>query len=267
MCDFINGNKFSDIAQFIIDFDHNDLNTNIYRQNSIIFCKTDFIDNLFEFIKFSSRKYILITHMSDYPINEFRFKKAPNCIIKWYAENATFVNEKLIPIPLGLENHVGSSKGKFTNHDWFVNNMNKLKSYDKDDLLYCNWNQNTNIEIRKPIIDHLQSCNIPLCIEHGLTFENYCTNMSKHKFVVCPPGNGVDTHRLWEALYLGCYPIVLKHHIYENYDLPILQINKWSDINAKLLEQHDIKWNNKTNLEQLNMSYWTQIINNQYNNI
>ena len=26
--------------------------------------------------------------------------------------------------------------------------------------------------------------------------------------VAAPRGNGLDTHRLWEALYLGCVPIV-----------------------------------------------------------
>ena len=30
----------------------------------------------------------------------------------------------------------------------------------------------------------------------------------KYNFVLCPAGNGLDTHRLWESLYLGCIAIV-----------------------------------------------------------
>jgi hypothetical protein len=32
----------------------------------------------------------------------------------------------------------------------------------------------------------------------------------RYKYVICPRGNGIDTHRVWEALYLGVVPVV--HH-------------------------------------------------------
>ena len=38
----------------------------------------------------------------------------------------------------------------------------------------------------------------------------YYKKVAAHKFVVAPRGNGIDTHRLWEALYLGCVPVVGK---------------------------------------------------------
>jgi len=267
MLNFINGNKFLDIADFAIDFDHNDLNTNIYKQNSIIFCKTDFLNNLFEFIKFSRRRYILISHMSDYPINETRFKAAPQSIVKWYAQNAIYDNEKLIPIPLGLENHKGKSKGKFTDHEWFVYNIKELQNIPKCYSFYCNWNQNTNQEVRIPILEQLRKNNLRLVIESGLSFEKYCENMAKYKFVICPPGNGIDTHRLWESLYLGCCPITLNNRIYENYDLPILQIKNWSDLTWEIVDEHLIKWNNRTNFNQLKMSWWENLIKEDYEKI
>ena len=267
MLDFINGNKFLEIADFAIDFDHNNINTNIYKKNAIIYCKTDFLNQLFEFIKFSNRKYILISHMSDYPIYEQIFKKAPNCIKKWYAENAIYEHQNLIPIPIGLENHEGKSKGKFTNHEWFINNYKRLKSLEKDSAFYCNWNQNTNKEIRVPIINQLKNNNLEIIAESGLSFEKYCENMAKHQFIICPPGNGADTHRLWESLYLGCYPITLQNRIYENYNLPILQLRKWSDLNLKLVEDHIIKWKDKIDFEQLSMNYWINLIKEHFKNL
>lgn len=265
--DFINGNHFEEISDFVIDFDTPSLDYKLFSKNSIVFVKTDFLFQFFNFIQFSRRKYILITHLSDYPINEYRFKQASENIVKWYAENAIYENSKLISIPLGLENHYGASKGKFTNHEWFVKNIDSLKNTPKDCAIYCNWNINTNQEIRGKILEKLQANDMQICFQCGLSFEDYCEHMCCHQFVVCPPGNGVDTHRLWEALYMGCYPITLKHRIYDNYDLPILQVNDWSEINNELLENFFIKWNIKRNNDQLNMSWWTNLIKQEFNSL
>lgn len=267
MLDYINGNKFLEIADFALDFDHQDLSTELFRKNAIIFCKTDFIGLLFDYIKLSRRKYILITHMSDFEIDEYKFSLAPSSIIKWYAQNAIFKNEKLVPIPLGLENHKGGSKGKFTNHEWFLKENERLRGFPKDVALYCNWNPDTNQEVRLPIINELEKNGQDLFIETGMTFEDYCYSMAHHKWVVCPPGNGADTHRLWEALYLGCYPIILKNPIYDNYHLPILQVEKWSDVSIDLLNKHFQKWNGVDYHHELRMSYWGNIIKEEFQEI
>jgi len=257
--DFINGNKFSDIADFVIDNDNKDLSMKILMNNAIIYCKTDFLSKLFDFLKFSGRKYILISHMSDYPIDERLFNSKPPAIVKWYAENAVYDNSLLISIPIGLENHKGSSKGFFTKHEWLVKNIENLKNIPKDTSLYCNWssiNPNTKQEFRKNIREDLENAGNELLIESGLNYEEYCTSMAHHKFVVCPHGNGVDTHRLWEALYLGCYPITIKHRIYRDFNLPILEVEKWSNVNLNLLNEHSNKWDDITFHPQLEMEYW-----------
>jgi len=263
MLDYINGNKFSDIADFVIDFDHHDLTLNFYKKDAIIFCKTDFLNLLFDHIKFSKRKYVLITHMSDYPIDKHRFDKSPPSIVKWYAQNAVHEHPNLVSVPLGLENHTGKSKGKFTNHDWFLKNDGILRArWKEQDTLYCNWNPDTNQEVRKPILEKLKA-NINIKHESGLSFETYCNNMSYYKFVVCPPGNGADTHRLWEALYLGCYPITLRNRIYRDYNLPILQVDDWSEVTSDLVNKFYWDWNGQPYHHELQMSHWEKIIKNE----
>jgi len=260
--DYINGNKFFEISHFGIDFDHTEFSMKMYDQNAIIYCKTDFIPQLFQHLQFSGRKYVLITHMSDYPIDVVRFNTKPPSIKKWFAENAIYDNSDLIPIPIGIENHYGSSKGKFTNHKWLEENIDNLRNNSKEHKLYCNWNSSTN-PTRANISSILKSKNLPVVEEYGLNYESYCTNMSKYKFVVCPPGNGVDTHRLWEALYLGCIPITLKHRIYRDYNLPIIQLNSWEEITPELLE----KYSYNDNMEQLYMTYWKNIIIEELNKL
>ena len=260
--DYINGNKFLDMAHFAIDFDHRDLTMDLYKQNAIVYCKTDFLDLFFDWIKLSRRKYILISHMSDYPINAERFSRAPDTIVKWFAQNAIFQSEKLVPVPLGLENHKGRSKGKFTNHEWFTQNVPRLIMKARDpQWIYCNWNPNTNQEARGNIIPQLEKNGLKVHHETGLSFEDYCENMSSYKFVICPPGNGVDTHRLWEALYMGCIPIVLRHHIYDGYKLPIIQVNSWSEVTYDLIMPI---LEAKFTAEHMMFTYWKNRIKHEF---
>lgn len=77
----------------------------------------------------------------------------------------------------------------------------------------------------------------------------------------------MDCHRNWEALCLGCIPIVKSSKIdslYEN--LPVLIVDDWKLITKSLLNStvNDFrkKWNNDGfNMEKLKLSYWVKLIN------
>ena len=45
----------------------------------------------------------------------------------------------------------------------------------------------------------------------------YLRDLRNHAFVLCPRGNGVDTHRMWETLYMGSIPIVRRHTAMEDF--------------------------------------------------
>jgi hypothetical protein len=77
-------------------------------------------------------------------------------------------------------------------------------------------------------------------------------------FVLSPHGNGLDCHRTWEALVLGCIPIVKTSKIDKLYEeLPVLIVNDWSDISYHLLETTVNDFSNKKfNYEKLMLSYW-----------
>ena len=51
------------------------------------------------------------------------------------------------------------------------------------------------------------------------------------RFTLSPPGNGIDTYRTWEAMYMGRVPIVdstLPAFLYE--DLPCLVVDSWFEV-------------------------------------
>ena len=44
-------------------------------------------------------------------------------------------------------------------------------------------------------------------LEH-MPKEEYRKRLNTSLAILCPSGNGADTHRLWESLYAGCWGIV-----------------------------------------------------------
>jgi hypothetical protein len=69
---------------------------------------------------------------------------------------------------------------------------------------------------------------------------NFYSEISSHKFVLSPEGNGIDCYRTWECLYLGAIPIVMVSPCMSTFgQLPILFTNDYSEISEEYLEE---KW-------------------------
>ena len=59
--------------------------------------------------------------------------------------------------------------------------------------------------------------------------------------MICPRGNAIDCHRNWEVLYMRRVPVMKRHPYLELLykDLPILFVDKYSDVTEKLLKEND----------------------------
>lgn len=265
MLDFINVNRYEELADFYIIPQEDKLFTSEFlKRDGIIFAKTDYIDYLFDNIKFSPHKYALITNHSDYLIDFNRFSKKPLCIKKWYAVQSQYRHPDLIALPLGLYAHKGFTKNVFVKFDidWLLENHQRFYDNEKNlGEVYCNWNS-TNAD-RNNILKRFNKNGIKYHWETGLTFEEYCESMSKFKFVISPPGNGIDCFRTYEALYFNCIPIVIKNYIYDCWkELPIIQVNDYSEVTYDLLYSY---LNKEYNMEKLYFTYWKNLINSWKN--
>jgi len=296
MIDYINSNNFRDISDFVLwDNNYKPFTFDILKKNAIIWCKRDYIFELFKNLQFSGRNYILITGASDYEVGLREFSQKPKCIKKWFAQNVNYKHPDLISIPIGLhpdrdidEAHLDVS--------WFINKVNEFKNVPKSkETLYCNWSMHTNPNERLHIIPKLSQNNIKtkwdypdftserkilntkefelykqgkstiqkVSTVHG--YYDYCNEMSRYQFVVSPPGNGIDCHRTWEALYMGSMPIILNSILYDEFtELPIIKVNDWTDVTYELLYSY---LNKEYNYEKLYMNYWIKRIINDFNNL
>lgn len=234
--------------------------------NSIIFSTSFMIKDLFKLLNKEKRlkRLILVTHQGDDLIDKKLFSLKPKSISKWYSTNVNYKNESLIPIPLGIANY----NLRNLNELQFIGKENFTFFERKQNLLYLNFQKNTNNKERDGIYENFEKKKWVEIDLPDKDLKDYHKKLENSSFVLCPWGNGVDTHRIWETLYSGSIPITKFHYSLSTlHNLPILFINDYSEITPNLLESF-LKNNYKTkfNYEKLNFNFWkTQILNIQNN--
>ena len=117
-------------------------------------------------------------------------------------------------------------------------------------------NINTNIKERIIVFNLLKDKKF--VTNQSTNFDLYIDNIYNHKFVVCPEGNGIDTHRTWETLYLNTIPIE-KRNINNSFytDLPICFVDSWEEITEEFLNKEYLRIKNtEWNINKLKMEFW-----------
>ena len=99
--------------------------------------------------------------------------------------------------------------------------------------------------------------------EPNLSIKQYLEDLHKYRFIFCPWGNGIDTHRMWEALYSGSIPVTKTHAGLSFGNLPIISIDNFNDLTIENLIDEFNKTDN--DLEPLNMNYWDKLIKSEIN--
>ncbi len=186
------------------------------RDGDVIFVKSDYVEQFAKdiFPKLQKR-FILITHNSDYSrptepksLQMLRHSK----LIHWFAQNAAILHPKLTAIPIGLENRHYNKSGKIEAIEPFLRNLQPF--YDptneddgeKPNLVYVNFSPNHNKKFRMRAKSVFEK--IGTSPDKRLNQNDFWSEIKRSKFVLSPPGNGVDCHRTWESILLGAIPIV-----------------------------------------------------------
>jgi hypothetical protein len=223
--------------------------SHLHNGSSIFFCKTDYLLSEFENIKNQKDNVILITGNSDYPITDTIANAAPKNIKKWYAQNAISNNPIIEPLPIGLENKLpsvreGHGVGYLDRASLKEKLLEKASSNNKEakKFVYANFNINTNPIHRDSVKEMCQKASFIDWEEPNLSLDSFFDKISEYKMIVCPAGNGLDTHRLWEVLYCNRIPITFKmanYKLYELYNkLPVIILENNKDLmNYKLIEE------------------------------
>lgn len=248
--------------------------SNLHNGKNIFFCKTDYISKDFQTISELNNKIILISGNSDYAITDDLVNIAPKNIVKWYCQNALSNNPIICPIPIGMENKEECSRSghgcgyyeRVTEKENIINSLTRTTILIPNKFIYANFDIKTNQAYRTKIKNCIQNIEHIDWEEPNLTLQQFFNTIIQYKMVLCPIGNGVDTHRLWEVLYCNRIPITIMNgnfKIYELYkQLPIIILDKMEDLlNYNLIEhKYNTIISTKYNLDILDSSYWKEKI-------
>jgi len=80
----------------------------------------------------------------------------------------------------------------------------------KERDIYVNINPNTYM-YRGEILNKIKETKC-YDLSSGKPYIEYLRELSEHRFCLCIRGNGLDTHRFWESLYLGVIPVIINNN-------------------------------------------------------
>ena len=226
--------------------------------NSIIFCQTDLIEHFFSVLNNykNLQNIILISHQSDTKVTKKLFNLKPPSVTKWFSTNVCYDHKDLIPIPIGVNNsfyEINPSIDDF-------NEMKTLSFNEKQEYVYVNFNVNTNQFHRHAVLKHVSNKKSFVIEKDKISKSEYLKKISKYKYTLCPWGNGFDTHRVWESIYVGSIPILKSKNSYKFVsNLPLLNVSSFKNIEIDKLNLDT----SNVNLEKTKFKYWDEFINSE----
>lgn len=306
-CDFY-GSPIKTCTKELMGYDFPALTTNGTILHICSLAMHQFIKS--EFICQINCNFILVTGDSDVTVpcdlfsstEQFnKFIENPK-IIHWFSQNCSGKHAKLTQIPIGLDYHTLARSNTMSwgpqmpplNQEQSLD-LIKLSSkpfWEREYRCYSNFHHRM-YEIfsnpRKKAIEQLPKHLVyyePNKIKRQETWEK----QAMYAFVISPHGYGLDCHRTWEALCLGCIVIVKKSSdkgldkqsdkqldngmgnecssLDKMYaDLPVLIVDQWTDINQELLDRtiNDFR-TIEFKYEKLTLKYWVDMIKNARSN-
>lgn len=287
----------------------------LHNEETIFYSHVNDLNTVFNKISQKNHDVILITGAGDLGIDNFH---APENVKYWFAQNALSNDKRIIPIPIGMCNgfevHIPGQQSIGCGGTYeYCDSMSQLliDAFLNDtsfptEFIYANFTIGSNegyrsvikdISVKSDFINFEGPEDVGFISGVGKYSEEngnqiYLQKILNHQAILSPIGAGIDTHRLWEALYCKRIPITINanafrhervnqsphhpgeawlipplHHEYSIYTqlyskLPIVVLNSYRELFDKprlerLIEEQKQK-DYDTNL--LDFNYWKDMI-------
>lgn len=223
---FVSGDSFRTVADHIVE-PARPIDPKSIESGDIVFVQASEIYRFSESIlPHISEPFVLITHNGDQNIDRrFSGLADDSRILQWFAQNLLLRHPKLTAVPIGLENRSLHSHGVIRDFRRLVSRPPK-----KSNRILYGFTVENNPGERVPAVEALKASLQADCTSR-LNSRSYRNLLSRYGFVASPPGNGVDCHRTWEALYLGIVPILKRSPFYDFFpELPALFVDDWREV-------------------------------------
>jgi hypothetical protein len=196
-------------------------------------------------------------------------------VIAWFSQNCVGGHPKLHQIPIGLDyhtltrgDHAWGAAARSIDQETELLDIREKAPHLSRRLTKCYANFQFLMNTRYAAIDRVDAQNSipadviyyePSAVPRRQTWET----MAKYAFVPSPHGNGLDCHRTWEALALGCILIVRTSKLDPLFEgLPVWIVQDWTDVTHDAMARVHREFANRTfAMERLTLAYWLAKIN------
>jgi hypothetical protein len=186
---------------------------------------------------------VLITHNSDHEVADRhgRWLDGDGARLgRWFAQNATIAHPRLEPLPIGVSN----TMWPHGNLRMLARAMRRQANRRRSELIFLEFKAITHPS--RAVAAQALAENFPggrIDPDPSLPWPRYLERLGNHVFSACPRGNGIDTHRVWESLYLGVFPVVERSALTDHWHalgLPLVLIDDWAEVTpARLAAERD----------------------------
>jgi hypothetical protein len=199
----------------------------------------------------ATRPFTLVTGNSTQAVGTAQNLEAALLILRhprlrrWFAQNLAMEQPRIEPLPLGLDYH---SAWKNPEH---FGNKSVMPMHQEAELrgissqaaplaerelkVYCDWHFRIDRGDRELVLKSVDR-NVAHFLEMRSPRDVAWRAQSRFAFVASPLGTGWDCHRTWEALVLGCIPIVSSSPVARLFEgLPVIVVSDWRQVNREFL--------------------------------
>ena len=218
---------------------------------SIVYAKRDHTKALFPMLRKGRSRIVLVTAESDDAVNAS--DSIPPQIGCWFSTNSA--HPAVCQLPLGLGNSYCPVTAK-------ADMLADACGMQKSGMLYLNFRPETNRGARQVLWESYSAAEREGWVTRragDVSRKDFVLELASHRFALCPAGNGIDTHRMWESLYVGTIPVVKNHPALESFhDLPILFTDHLEGLSKSFLETREAEMAAREwNWSKLYSSWWT----------
>ena len=218
----ISGKAFSDICKWVLDPRYPDRPQFQYRfanHGDWVFVNGDFLAELYNRLSaIRTKQFVFVIHNTDRSFGESELTRLLPYSVHIFAINTTVRHPRLTTIPIGFVDRQLPFLREFPR-----------PNVERDIEIYINFTTVTNTPKRQECLRAFES-DPRAVVRTNLSLPDYYSDLSRSKFVLCPEGTGMDTHRVYESLLCGATPVVVRNslsHLYEK--LPVCILDTWTD--------------------------------------
>jgi hypothetical protein len=220
----------------------------------VIFCKSELLQAFIQQYKIEIVAKVILSGNSDFEFHDNQLE-LPNSVKACFLQNSYISDDRRIfTLPIGLENIRIGTNGIpqlfELDTDW-ANKLNRLL------IGPFGLTHDDRRNLRELVPERIPSVDFGI---KRLPPKSLARVNSSYKKIAAVRGNGVDTHRLWEILYLGSIPVVKSDSwslSLKKLNLPLEYVEGWSRAEISRVALGDyVQPPKPSQLESLWWPYW-----------